>query len=204
MTQQEKLYLEKGRIPARIVLDEIVAYIEKHAEVRVDGSLESGGLIEGIAEKGGISPSSIITWLGQERVQSIEFDVADRIMIYLLGPQAWLGEYAEYYYAVDLSWKKCENPHCEIMFKPHPQSGRKYCSKPCSDSAWNIRHGRTHRTVKPLRKHNPEVCRNGHPRTPENTKTRKDGRTECVLCSRANARRLWRERYSPKAQRAAA
>lgn len=32
------------------------------------------------------------------------------------------------------------------------------------------------------------TCRNDHPRTPENTYTRKDGRTECRVCKNAKSR----------------
>jgi hypothetical protein len=85
----------------------------------------------------------------------------------------------------------------EGLLDEYPPQGKngspKYCSPACSDSAWNQAHGRTHKPVKHLRgRASAKKCRNGHDRTPENIKTRKDGRTECVLCARETAKRNYR------------
>lgn len=190
MTQQELLYLEKGRIPARIVLDEIRAYLSKHEAEEIEG-----GLIAGIARKGQVSSDTIYTWLGQDRVQSIDFDTADKILLYLLGPDAWRNEYAEYYYGVNLNVKKCGCPGCETMIEvvsARPTGGgvvREYCSQTCRQVAYRIRKG----THKPRREKQHLTgkrakCRRGHPRTPDNIKQRADGRIECMVCARERMR----------------
>lgn len=38
------------------------------------------------------------------------------------------------------------------------------------------------------------VCRQGHPTTPENTMTRKDGRRECAECNRIRSRENYRKK----------
>lgn len=138
-------------------------------------------------------------------LRSLDFDTADKLLCGAGMFDVWRTDLLDYYLRVDLTWKKCECPGCENWFKPHPQSGRKYCSKSCSDSAWNQAHGRTHRTVKALRKRSSKKCRNGHERTPENTRVRENGKKECLICARASNRASYaRVQQARKAALAAA
>lgn len=156
-----------------------------------------------LAEKSELSPDTINKWLRGE-TESIAFDDADRVFIAMGKVHLWRDPfYAAYYYGCDLSYVKCACPGCETTFKiteGRAQQGptvQLYCSKACRTAAAKLREGVTKRRHK--RYADPNVCRNNHPKTPENTKTRPDGRTECIVCAREAARRC----YERKTQRAA-
>lgn len=144
MSPTELLILEKGRVPAWIVLNEIKAF------VREEESPTSGeeGPLRTLAIRSGILFDTIGSWFRPSGgVQSIAFDDADRLFCAMHRHHLWRGPYADYYYGVNLG----------------PQTEHQ--------------------------KRREDVCRNGHERTPENTKIRKDGRRECGVCERINSRR---------------
>lgn len=190
MTQTEMMALKKGRIPSGVVLNEIKSFLRRY-----EGEEIERGLVEGIAAKAEISPETIFTWLGQERIDSIRFDTADKIMLYVVGPM-WgsTPEYEAYYQGVNLNVQECACPGCETMIEIVSARGsgggvqRKYCSQICRQVAYQIRTGQKNRRSK---RHMTGMltCRRGHKRTPENTKLRKDGRSECMVCAREASRR---------------
>lgn len=183
------MVLEKGRVPAWVVIGEIRSFLAQYED---DEIVE--GLVEGVALKAQISPDTINTWLWHERVKSIEFDVADRIMLYVVG-STWGHDprFEEYYLAVNLNFKKCECPGCETMIEVVRRTASgggvvaKYCSRTCRQVAYQMRKGTRHSRQK---RHFTGMakCRRGHPRTQENSKKRPDGRVECMTCARENMR----------------
>lgn len=191
MSPTELLALSRGRIPAQIVLSEIQSYVESWG-----GEPGDWTPLKVLAEKTGLSDETLATWLYKESVQSIAFDDADRLFAAMGKVSLWRGEYADYYEGCDLSWTRCACPGCEVMFKAsHVTTGptvKLYCSKACRTSAAKQREGVTSRRSK--RYLDVSVCRNNHPKTPENTKTRRDGRTECIICARAAAKRCYDKR----------
>lgn len=68
---------------------------------------------------------------------------------------------------------------------PRFYSGRltMYCSTACRQSASQMTRGITTRRRKRYLD-TKEKCRNGHKRTPENTRLRKNGKMECAICAR--------------------
>lgn len=71
------------------------------------------------------------------------------------------------------------------MKRHAPKRGPKeqiYCSISCKYAAWRMKHGKQHRPSTAPR----YVCRNGHERTPENTKIRPNGTRLCRDCLRAS------------------
>lgn len=187
MSPTELLALSKGRIPAQIVFAEIVSYLEAQDDADASRTL---------AQKAGLGEDTINKWLFRlgtpEEPQSFAFDDVDRLFVAMGKVHLWRGEYIEYLERVDLRWTLCACPGCEVMFDASqgPQEGptvRRYCSRACATSAAKQRTGATSRRVKVY--NSPKKCRNGHAKTPENTKTRPDGRKECIICARAAANR---------------
>jgi hypothetical protein len=68
----------------------------------------------------------------------------------------------------------CANCGLPFMRAPSGLRGRAhYCSRACGYAAMRV-----------------TVCRWGHPRTPETTHVRKNGRSECLVCLRLRSRRI--------------
>lgn len=189
MSPTELLVLTKGRVPAPIVLSEIETWLSAQDE---DGALDV------LSEKSNVSTAALRSWLEGDRGQrdGIAFDDADRLFIAMGRVHLWTTRYIDYYLACDLRWTRCACPGCEIMFDgSHAQEGptmKLYCSKACQTAAAKIREGVTSRRHK--RYLDPTVCRNGHPKTEENTKRRPDGREECRVCSRDTAKRCYEKK----------
>ena len=192
MTQDELVLLEKGRIPAAPILDRLVRHVSLYDSTR---NPEETGELTLVCERAGLDYSTIARNVYRHThegdIRSLDFDTADKLLCCGM-KRRWSEDetLAEYYERVDLSWYKCACPGCETMFhRDHEHAGataRKYCSASCRHAARNQRIGRTHRVVKKHRGAMADagVCRNGHPRTPENTVLRKNGKRECRICKR--------------------
>lgn len=66
-------------------------------------------------------------------------------------------------------------PVCLLTFERLESKIGTYCSRKCQHEAQRVMQ-----------------CRHGHPRTPENTHVRSNGRTECLVCLRERSRRIRR------------
>ena len=71
----------------------------------------------------------------------------------------------------------------------NPERRRIYCSEACKTSAYQQRKGITSSRRKSYLKDRDVKCRNGHDRTPQNTKIRPNGKRECIICHRESSRR---------------
>lgn len=195
MTQDELLLLERGRVPALPIIEAVTRYAIENGE-RVTGDrlgLDLQPLIV-VAERAGVPYSTLCTWVGDPmRTSSLPFGVADELLCACDLYHLWWGELNDYYEHVDLTWRLCDCPGCEVWFKPvRDASGAtapRYCSKACRTSAAKQREGTT---TSRRKKYNGTrmTCRNGHRKTPENTKIH-HGREECSECAREAARRHW-------------
>lgn len=196
MSPTETLVLEQGRIPAHVVLTEVITYVEQRGEKEVPI----------IAAKAGLTADTLWSWINGERGQheGISFNHADKLFIAMGLVHLWRGEYADYYYGVNLDVVECACEGCNTIFELRLDTlGRQnlqlYCSSQCAQAAYKIRKGRNkQRLAKSKRAHvgrppggSSTVCRNGHVRTPENTHTRGNGRVECRECSRAANKRYY-------------
>lgn len=96
--------------------------------------------------------------------------------------------------------KRCARRGCSNWFVPR-KSGKpqKYCCNNCAQIHW--RHMKAERNGQNLPVFGPEsaltafVCKNGHERTPENTKIDPDGSRRCRIC-----KRNWEREYHQKAE----
>lgn len=73
-----------------------------------------------------------------------------------------------------------------------------YCSMACRQSAYQMAKGITTNRRKNYLKSRDKKCRNGHERTPENTRVRKNGKMECLLCARETNRKGYHRRRKQK------
>lgn len=155
--------------------------------------VEEHDVVTPVCERAGVNRETIFRAMTEPRYQNLEFDVVDRVLVALNAQHLWWTELSEIYYSVDLSQERCINPGCERYFKQaHAKTGKtrkRYCSKACNTSHKKLLLGETLTRRKDY--FSSTKCRNGHPKTAENTKFRSDGRTECKLCANASGRRHW-------------
>lgn len=229
MTDSEMLLLQRGRIPAEVIIREVQSYLSMQEEATDPNEL---GPTYWLAERANIARDTLGSYLSGER-NSVEFDVADRLLIAIGRVDLWRGRLLEYYENVDLTWQTCACPGCSRMVKQDshdlcrwdgctkvgktrglcnahelrarregiieqfPLVGQKdgvdriYCSRACRTAAAKLRKGVTQSRRKRY-VNTGKVCRNGHPRTPENIKRRPGGKIECAECSREKARERYR------------
>lgn len=192
MTQDELLLLEKGRVPVAPIFERLIAHCEQYDR---DRDPEEVGELTLVCERAEVDYATVARNLyrfaHEGDIRSLDFNTADRLLVCGM-KRRWSEDdlLQAYYEHVDLRWQKCECPGCETMFQPkHSATGKtaqRYCSKSCRMSARHQRIGRTHRVVKVHRGAMAEArtCRNGHPRTEENTVIRKNGKRECAVCKR--------------------
>lgn len=202
MTNDEMVLLSQGRIPAEAIFTPVWDYLQR-ADLDRDPSEPSELML--LCERQGLEYGTVAKLLyrwrnpdcGDGPVRGVDFDMADKLLCGASMFDMWRGELIDYYYKVDLRWKKCECTGCEVMFRPKHAAagatGQKYCSKACKSSAQKIRNGRTHRRQKNW-SGTKGKCRHGHARTPENTKFRGNGKMECLLCHRASAKRAYEKK----------
>lgn len=122
------------------------------------------------------------------RTNSLDFYSFDRILAAMDATSLWYEwPLLPFYLAADLTVpppnvKVCSRLECanEIFLDgTHQTRGRKFCSATCRDADWKHRSGYyTNRAIE---------CRNGHPRTPENTGYNERGQF-CLECNRISAR----------------
>lgn len=150
-----------------------------------------GSGIEVLAEKVGCDWKTIANVIEREH-EGVDFDLADALLCALGRPDIWRGRLADLYLEMPLL-EQCQAPGCNIKFaigvdrlgRPKQQ---RYCSPQCNHAAYKIRSGRNQRRLVAAHRDQSKRCRNGHVRTPENTKTLYDGRRTCRVCFNASRR----------------
>lgn len=123
--------------------------------------------------------------------KKIRFDLADTIVAKSYGNMVWHSDdFREIYWQGDvppdpLKSQRCARRGCQKWFALGGENARrdhqKYCSQACK-----IRESRYR-----LKKTAPreEMCRNRHPRTPENTEIGSRGEKRCKICRLTSQRR---------------
>lgn len=130
-------------------------------------------------------------WAGT--TESLQFDVADRILCAVNAVQAWFREPLRQIYTQHALPEivpprgRCQRRGCTASLPPKKQPGgqpRKYCSRTCRDAASRARCRdkiRTGRYSNPL-----DRCVHGHDWSPENTYVSPQGKRLCRQCMRDN------------------
>lgn len=136
-----------------------------------------------------------------EENNSIEFDVADRLLCKLNLQDSWRSELSDHYYSVDISaprsqstqrreaWDRskgvarCARAGCLKTYKPKNKR-QKFCSNACRTYDYLMRTGKR----RPRHESKEFVCRNGHERSKENTYVSPAGKRCCRICRSARFR----------------
>lgn len=161
----------------------------------------------GLAERAGVS-REVVERLAYDncRNDALLFDVADRLMCAMNLPHYWweVPELAEVYYSdeafvVTAGHFSAPERVCARVGCSNEVVGRKdkiYCGESCAAMASAVRLGkRPRKSESAFRSRDGKgghVCRNGHERTPENTRVTEDGRRECRECVRERSRRAYK------------
>lgn len=153
-----------------------------------------GAEVRALAERAGM-PADTLSNVLNGRAQTVEFDIADRLICKMGIPMLWQEDpvlrhaYWRGKEPVDLlAQLVCAAPDCDTHFSIFGGFGssgahrRMYCSEACA-----VRTSRARRGVHRLR---DIECRNGHSRaTTEQYTDPKTGRTSCMECRRAAMKR---------------
>jgi hypothetical protein len=172
--------LKTCRVPADIVLPIIRNYLDTYETYGLGTNPQKGySPARILAEKAGLNPDTMEKYL-LGRTRDISFYVIDRLLCAMDEPMRWYEwPLLPYYLAADLSepppgYRVCARDGCDNEFQA-TERGRKFCTRTCGSAD---AHGYTKRDA---------VCRNNHPRTPENIQWRRKKTTgrlyrTCVLC----------------------
>jgi len=167
--------LKPGNVPTAIIGPKLAMLIR-------DRWPHGGGIVV-LAEKVGCDPSAIEAVI--EQINSgVSFDLADKMFCALGRPMEDVG-LGDIYWSVEFR-ETCASPVCNRTFSElhRGDKPKSYCSKKCSDMAYNIRNGRGSGTTA------KNTCWKGHKLTPENS-VRQNGRRICRTCKNER-QRLWR------------
>jgi hypothetical protein len=121
------MLLEKGRVPVEVATTVLSLYIK-------EADRDANMCLEVLAEKADIGYGTLEKWhFDGDRSKSVAFDVADRLMCAAgLGVLGWTRLFPEFYAHVDLHWKQCECPGCEVMFELPPMMEAICTAEGCS------------------------------------------------------------------------
>lgn len=144
------------------------------------------------------------------RNQTIDFDIADRLLCVLGKTDLWHGDLKDVYEKSQLDddgyrrngrasgMRVCARVTCSEMFLPKPKHPyQRFCSAKCSSADNQLRRNPKRKILGKGRILQKLMCWNGHERTPENTRYTPDGRIYCVECKRKRDRETARRRYVP-------
>jgi hypothetical protein len=130
------------------------------------------------------------------RNKTIDFNLADRLLCAMNMTDLWRTTLSHLYETVqfDDSWKRHHHPDttgektcgrrgCSVRFTPPAnRPGKKYCTPACCAAAyWQKKHGVKTQIRGKNRQLEKLVCRNGHERTPGNTRF-ENGVRRCLVC----------------------
>lgn len=182
MTNDERLLLEKGRVPMLVVQEALSTYRSTSDRTMHDDLLV-------LSEKAEVPYDTLETWiLKPEHSASVDFDTADRVLCACHVWNWWYSRFAEYYDNVNLKLRQCAHKDCSVWFEipDSPQGGRKhFCSTECANSSKRGNKRIKHFKGKAMKTDHSAKCRNGHARTPENTIRLKSGKIRCRVCNNA-------------------
>lgn len=194
--------MKRVMIPIEIVADRVLSFfdtINMGAILLANGYMDTErqySKYDYLATQSGVHESKIrhivantVETRGVKQTH-VEFATVDKLLCGMGQPMLWYvdPELRVYYDMLVPETQQCARPGCENEFDiryKHSGAKKKYCSRACRDAAHGYRHGE--HTVRALE------CRNGHPRTPENTAIR-SGKKSCKVCEADNQRRYRRER----------
>jgi hypothetical protein len=186
------------RIPGAIARPIIQDYLDNFPTYDVgrtsnENRLPAYSALRIIAAEAEMKPDSLWRFM-IGRSSSLDFYTFDRILCAMDSTSLWYEwPLLVFYLAADLTVppsnvKICARLECPkeiLMDGSYQNRGRKFCSATCRDADWKHRSGYyTNRAIE---------CRNGHPRTPENTRIYSRGKM-CLECNRINARERRAER----------
>jgi len=117
MTNDDLTLLSQGRIPAQVILPTV---LERLAHLDSDRDPEETGTLTLLCEHQGLNYDTVARNIFRFKAgecKSIDFDTADKLLCGLNLMDLWRGELADYYYSVDLTWRQCACPGCEVMFR---------------------------------------------------------------------------------------
>ena len=187
----------------------LTEYVEQESEFGITNERDLTHL-QHVADRaaGHVTFSTLVTWFEKpERcADGLPFPVADAILCATGKVDLWRGVLAEFYENVDMTWVQCESPACDRWFRQgRVTTGptvKRYCSKACSDATTRLQRGEQSTIRKNYggggKRRKSNKCRNGHERTPESTKIRKNGKMECLLCHRESAKAAYRRSQERK------
>jgi hypothetical protein len=198
--------IEPNRIPAGPIVEVIQSYLDSQGE-RLGASTYAPYPITLLAERADMNADTLMKTI-EGRMQTIDFDVADRLLCVMNLTDLWLTDLREVYDEAQLvegkrriqpksasGVKVCARRGCSTRFRPPKKCPRKrFCSDTCKSTAWKHEKGllKTGRLRGKNRVLEALTCRNGHERTKENTGTNSRGTRYCLVCHRATSKR-WRE-----------
>lgn len=180
------------RIPTKVIVPFIQEYLNAY---QMDEETSTVGPVQVLADRAGLHSDSLRNYLGY-RKQTMDFDMADRLICAIGRPMLWRSELLEWYERVDLSDPpkppppkygliRCFRPGCTQMFEPK-MPWAKYCSKACKASVQGNR--RRRKKGVPTRYGTRwGTCPRGHDRSEENVYVRRNGSITCRVCRKEDA-----------------
>lgn len=210
--------LVPNRIPAAPIVEVLNKYLVGESERAGEGEYIRGQ-ITSLAERADVSGDTLQKIL-KGRNQTIDFDLADRLLCKANLHELWFTDLRELYDQAVLveqnrsrrhtitppsQVRVCARAGCSVTFVPNPKVAHKqrFCSHRCGAADWKVRKfGHKTPLRGPGRKLEKLTCKNGHERTPENTgHYPSDGRMFCILCKRKTDREYADRRHRTRRER---
>ena len=186
--------LSQGRVPSAPILGALRKYVEEQ------GTETPMFVVEGIAARSGIPFSTLESWYyGKNRTPTMRFQIADSLLCAVGMWHLWYYELSDIYQNVDLTWRKCACPGCEVWFRPKydyagPTAPR-FCSKTCKTTNCRIEAGQLRSRQKKAGREG--VCWKGHKMVGKNLRILANGDRSCRQCFNEK-QRLRRANRSPE------
>jgi len=174
--------LEANRIPAAPIIEVIRTYLDEEGE-RIGDGLFAPMTIRTLSYQSDLK-EDMLSHILRGRAATIDFDVADRLLVVMDKHHLWYTDLADVYQSARIADEKrhfvvetvaperrCEKKGCSNTFPVTKKRGgheRRFCSTQCRRSAAEQR--KREREGKKLRYSNPnDKCVHGHEWTEENT-----------------------------------
>lgn len=196
------MMMEPNRVPAEPIVAIVKDYLQQDGDRTHEGSFESSSIYL-LAERVDVKGDTLQSILSG-RAKTIDFDLADRLLCVTNMSSLWLTDLSDIYLQAQLpegekkhvvataSGKRvCARRGCSVVFVPSVKKpDQKFCSPGCRSTAWKHKKGlKTGQVRGKGRVLESLVCRNGHPRTKENTTEKRAGVSYCRICKNETAKR---------------